>query len=215
MVAAAWDSVSPDTIFKCWKLTEEKGKEKEKEKEKETETAILQQRIGRLVEGKGKSTVDAAIYLAVDAAIETSKEKSDEELIHQIINGGRDPEEEEEEEEEDEEESNPPSLKEAITCVFTLIGFTDYHSFPTHQQQKKKERKHFFPPFLFISPSIISSPPSYRQKVSILPCDLKEGELWNGDLTSKTRSSSQIERSPEVSLLAIKPPPTVLIAYLT
>jgi len=43
---------------------------------------------------RGKSTVDAAIYLAVDAAIETSKEKSDEELIHQIINGGRDPEEE-------------------------------------------------------------------------------------------------------------------------
>jgi len=52
MVAAAWDSVSPDTIFKCWKLIEEKGKEKEKETE--METALLQQRIGRLAEGKGE-----------------------------------------------------------------------------------------------------------------------------------------------------------------
>jgi hypothetical protein len=142
MVAAAWNTVSPDTIRKCWALTEVKGKGKEKEKEKETdETGELRHGMEKVIAHLKVKGASVENFLAVDSEMETSEEKTEEQIAKEIAARMKGKEVENEKEEEGEKETEKePQLKEAIDAIFNLVNYCDFSGEFTPEEKATLEK---------------------------------------------------------------------------
>jgi len=122
MVAEAWDTVSADTIKKCWAMTKVK---------EDPEFDHLQKSIRELEKHTRLESLSAEQFVTADATIQTCQEKTEDDFIKEIKRSmsGEDSTDEEDDEATADDSWEPP-LRGALAGAIVLEEYLRFFDFP-------------------------------------------------------------------------------------
>ena len=120
MVVDAWDSVSPETIRKCWAMTEVKDSDSQES---------LAKSLKEIEKHTHQKSASPEEFLKVDQAVPTSEEKSDEDIVLQITNEINGITAASDDEEEEEESPWEPPLKNALAGAIVEQEYCEFFGF--------------------------------------------------------------------------------------